>query len=104
MNRKEKRFIHIGGVLNKSLKTFRREFHEELPKIWELWNDAVGKVVAENAGPAAFKGKLLLVYVNSSVWIQQLQFQKAVIIKKINKAFGKEMIEDIKFEIGEIRR
>ena len=60
----------------------------------------MGKAIAKNARPAAFKGKLLLVEVSSSTWMHQLQFLKSDIIEKINDAFGKEMVAEIKFKIG----
>ncbi len=91
---------HIGSVINKILKTCRRESDEELLKVWNLWNSAVGDVVAENTRPAAFKGRLLLVHVVSSTWMHQLQFLKTDIIQKINNALGKDMVGEIKFKIG----
>ncbi len=95
-----KEFEHIGSVINRVLKTCRHESDEELIKVWNLWNSAVGDVVAENTRPAAFKGKLLLVQVVSSSWMNQLQFLKTDIIAKINDAFGKDMVGEIKFKIG----
>ncbi|MDI6687222.1 MAG: DUF721 domain-containing protein [Desulfobacterales bacterium] len=95
-----KEFEHIGGVINKILKTCRHESDEELVKVWNLWNSAVGDVVSENARPAAFKGRLLIVHVVSSTWIHQLQFLKTDIIERLNDAFGKDMVGEIKFKIG----
>ncbi|MFC1813872.1 DUF721 domain-containing protein [Thermodesulfobacteriota bacterium] len=70
------------------------------------WNDrglaVVGKAIAENARPAAFKGKMLLVHVTSSTWIHELQFLKKDIIRKVNNALGEEQVEEIKFKIGPI--
>ena len=63
---------------------------------------AVGEVIARNARPGAFKGKLLLVNVTSSTWAHQLQFLKKDIIKKVNDALGKELVEEIKFKIGPV--
>lgn len=95
-----KEFEHIGSVINKVLKTCRHESDEELIKVWNLWNSAVGDVVAKNTRPAAFKGRLLLVHVVSSTWMHQLQFLKTDIIAKVNDALGKDMVGEIKFKIG----
>ena len=95
-------FVHLGHVINKILKTSRYKYNEELSKIWELWDSAVGKDVANNAQPAAFKGKLLLVHVSSSVWIQQLQFLKKDLIVKVNHVLKKDLVEEIKFKIGSL--
>ena len=82
------------------LKSIRTGSDAQLVEVWELWDDVVGETIAKNARPAAFKGKLLLVEVSSSTWMHQLQFLKADIIEKINDAFGKEMVDEIKFKIG----
>ncbi len=97
-----KKFEHISSIINKILKTYRRETGEDLKNACSIWNSAVGKSVAENAQPFALKGKILLVNVTSSSWIQQLQFLKNDILTKINISAGKELVEEIKFKIGTI--
>ncbi len=100
--KKLKKSAHIGSVLNDVLKTLRPEADGGLVQVWRLWDDVVGKAIAENARPAAFKGKLLLVHVSSSPWVHQLQFLKREIIQKLNAALGQDLIEDIKFKIGTV--
>jgi predicted nucleic acid-binding Zn ribbon protein len=100
--KKSKKSAHIGSILNDVLKTLRPEADGGLVQVWQLWDDAVGRAIAENARPAAFKGKLLLVHVASSPWIHQLQFLKKEIIEKLNVALGQDLIEDIKFKIGPV--
>ena len=101
-SKKSKKSVHIGGILNDVLKTLRPAADSGLVQVWPLWDDAVGRVIAENARPAAFKGKLLLVHVSSSPWVYQLQFLKREIIQKLNTALGQDLIEDIKFKIGPV--
>jgi len=84
------------------LKSYRRESVGELAGIWDLWERVVDGSVADNTMPAAFKGKLLIVHVSSSVWIHHLQFQKKDIINSINQVFEKNLVEDIKFRIGPV--
>jgi len=100
--KKSKKSAHIGGILNDVLKTLRPEADSGLVQVWQLWDDVVGRAIAENARPAAFKGKLLLVHVSSSPWVHQLQFLKREIIQKLNAALGQNLIEDIKFKIGPV--
>ena len=97
---KNKEFVHIGDILRGVLKTCRGNCNGELSEVWNLWDSAVGDVIAQNARPEAFKGRLLLVNVNSPPWMHQLQFLKKDIIKKLNAAMGKDMVQDIKFKIG----
>jgi len=94
------KFEHIGSILAEVLKTYRRESDADLVQVWQVWDRIVGDVIAQNAKPAAFKGKLLLVHVSSSTWIHQLQFLKQEMIAKLNNALGKTVIDDLKFKIG----
>lgn len=94
--------MHIGDILNKVVKTCRPETDKEMEGIWSLWEDVIGKTIAENARPQALKGSILLVHVSSSVWMQQLRFLEKDIIHKINAASDKKPIEEIKFKIGPI--
>ena len=98
--KKQKELVPLGTVLPNLLKSIRTGSDAQLVEVWELWDGVVGETIAKNARPAAFKGKLLLVEVSSSSWMHQLQFLKADIIEKINDAFGKEMVDEIKFKIG----
>jgi len=104
MKRKKpaKEFAHIGSVIRNVLGSYRQDADQGLLQIWSLWDNAVGEVVAGNARPEAFKGKLLLVNVTCSAWVHQLQFLKKDIIKKVNQALGNPLVEDIRFKIGPI--
>ncbi len=99
---KNREFVRLGSVIKNVLKNYRLESDEELTQIWSLWEKVVGPVIAENAQPAAFKGNILILHVNSSTWIQQLRFLKKDLIAKINDALGKEMVSEIKFKIGSL--
>jgi len=98
-----KEFEHIGCVIDRTIRRYRNEPDMELAQIWDRWDRIVGKVVAENAQPTAFKGKILMVQVASSTWIHQLQFVKAEMISKLNSALGKELVKEIKFKIGALK-
>ena len=100
---KRSEFVHIRNVIDDVLKPYRSKPDFELKNVWGLWDEAVGKTIAQNARPAAFKGKLLIVHVSSSSWIHQLQFLKHDMIGKLNTALGKSLIAEIKFKIGPLR-
>jgi predicted nucleic acid-binding Zn ribbon protein len=102
-NRKNKEFVPLGSVLPNVMGTLRTGGDERLLQVWELWDDAVGEMIAYNAQPLAFKGKLLLVEVNSSAWLHELQFLKDDMIRNLNNALGRELISEIKFKIGSFR-
>ena len=96
------KFVHIGSIIDDVLKTYRRDSDGELIRVWHVWDGIVGEVISMNAKPAAFKGRILLVYVTSSTWVHQLQFLKEEMIAKLNEALGKSLIDDLKFKIGPV--
>ena len=98
--KKTKGFDSLSDILPNVIKKFRHSPDEQLLQVFEIWNRIVGESVSQNAQPSAFKGRLLLVEVNSSVWMHQLQFLKEDIIRKINETMGEDVVEDIKFKIG----
>ncbi len=100
MKREKKDLDHIGNILDRVMEKCGREVDAGMIQVWKMWDNILEKEIIENAQPAAFKGDLLLVHVTSSVWMQQLQFIKSDIIKKINDVAGKKLVGDIKFKIG----
>ena len=90
----------LGSVIEKIMQSGIRKQDAPLLKVWELWEKAVGEIIAENARPAAFKGKILLVHVNSSPWMHQLHFLKNDILARINRELGQDLVDEIKFKIG----
>jgi hypothetical protein len=102
-SKKKKQFEPLGNILPNVLSSLRTGGDEQLLHVWELWDSAVGEMIANNAQPLAFKGKLLLVEVTSSAWLHELQFLKGDIINNLNNALGKELVSEIKFKIGSLR-
>jgi predicted nucleic acid-binding Zn ribbon protein len=92
--------VHIGDILQRLLKTGQSDGNFDLTQIWHVWDRAVGPLIAENAHPAGFKGNILLVYANSSAWVQQLRFLKQDVIEKLNRELGKDLVSDIRFKVG----
>jgi predicted nucleic acid-binding Zn ribbon protein len=99
---KQSDFVHIKNILDTVLKSYRSETDTGLKDVWHLWDAAVGEKIARNARPAAFKGSLLIVHVNNSTWIHQLQFLKNGLVSALNTALGKPLLKDIRFKIGPI--
>jgi predicted nucleic acid-binding Zn ribbon protein len=97
---KLKESVHISSVLDNILNAYRQESDSGLSLVWRFWDDAVGKAIAENAQPAAFRGKVLLVHVTSSTWIHELRFLVKDIINNLNSVSGENLVEEIKFKIG----
>ncbi len=81
------------------------EKEKEFEKLRETLNnynvvDEFGKIFPELALIAKavkLEKKNLFLKVENSVWKSELNFQKTILIEKINKYFGNEVIKSIKF-------
>ncbi len=91
-----KDFKSLSEILNKerTFENFRNsvdgytvvdEFHKVFP---ELKNVTIAK---------RFEGNILFIHAENSVWRSELNLHKEVMISKINKFLGKEIIKNIKF-------
>jgi predicted nucleic acid-binding Zn ribbon protein len=69
---------------------------------WMVWDKAVGETIAQQAQPAFMRGGVLFVKCSSSTWMQQLQFMKGKICEQLNRLLGKDVIKDIRFQMGMI--
>ena len=74
----------------------------EMTRIWDIWDDAVGKPIAMNAKPDSFKDGILVVNVSSSSWIHQLKFLEKEMILNINKRLDPLSVKQLRFKIGKI--
>jgi predicted nucleic acid-binding Zn ribbon protein len=93
--------MHIKRILPDVLKSCGVSSDNSLRSIWEQWEGAVGRFIAENAHPVAYKNGLLVIHVASSTWLQHLQFMKSDLIAKLNAAQAQgPKVRDIKLKIG----
>lgn len=92
----------LGGILQKALEAASVDVDLNRLRLWERWTDLVGSTIAENARPAAIKGRLLVVHVSSAPWMQQLHYLKNELMGKLNSALGKESVRGISFKIGPV--
>ena len=73
-------------------------------EILNCWEQAVGEGVAEKTQPVSVKNRVLQVKVVNSVWMQELQFMKELIMQKLHQQTGNNILRDLRFFIGEIER
>jgi predicted nucleic acid-binding Zn ribbon protein len=92
----------LGTILEQAVEASRIDVDLDAYRLWQHWDEVVGAAIAQNTRPEAIKGKLLLVNVSSAPWMQQLQFLKPELIEKLNQTLGKGLVEDIRFQIGQV--
>lgn len=102
MGKGRKNLSTLGEVLGHFLKSsgLKRRIQEQ--KILDSWEKAVGEAVAERTQPMGVKNRVLWVRVSSSVWMQQLQFMKGLILQKLHEQTGNHSLQDLRFFLGEM--
>jgi len=101
-SRESNRFVKVGHIIQDVLRSQRKHGDAKMIRVWDVWPLAVGEPIGSNSLPAAFKGKLLIVNVIDSAWLQQLWFLKKDIIRKVNDSLGEDLVGEIKFKIGPV--
>lgn len=100
----KRKSLPVCAPLAESISEVLRNCHggegQNAHAVWGVWDRVVGEAMARNAQPAAFKQRMLLVHVSSSVWLQEMHFRKAELIERLNMAAGSRVVEEIRFKIG----
>jgi predicted nucleic acid-binding Zn ribbon protein len=66
------------------------------------WKQAVGERRAESSQPGYVKRGVLEVFVESSIQLQQLEFEKKKLISELQNLLPQNNIKNIRFKIGKI--
>ncbi|MCX5895703.1 MAG: DUF721 domain-containing protein [Proteobacteria bacterium] len=100
--KKETGLADLQAVLNTVFKKIDGAPNLEKCRIWDFWKEAVGPHIAQKARPEGIRNGILLVSVESSVWMQELGFLKEKILEKIHQKMGTSEIRDMRFKLGKI--
>lgn len=77
------------------------DFKEDLEglQVFELWDEVVGKTIAEVAQPVSLTNRHLTVAVRTPSWRHELTYLSLAIIEKINTKVGAEVVSSIRFDL-----
>jgi len=101
--RMKHRAVPVGNLIEWVLKEFNLTTGLKISKVFEVWDEVVGETIAKKARPETIRNRVLIVKVNSSPWIQELQFMKEMIKEKLNQRIGEKLIDDLFFQLGKIQ-
>lgn len=71
---------------------------EDIKRVWEK---AAGKEASRHSSPARVRGKVLIINVDSPIWIYQLNIKRAEIEKKLNRLIKQRAPLSIRLRAGE---
>jgi hypothetical protein len=88
----------VDSLLGPFIKDLGIEDAVRLDEIKRNWNTLFREPLSFNMSPAVFSGGELLIIVYSPVWLQELNFYKEYIMKKLN-SYG---VEAVRFRLGRV--
>lgn len=86
----------LGKIENQSQLQGAQEFQ----RLEKAWSELVGRAVADQTRPCSISRDVLYVAASSSVWVQDLKFQRRSILKKLN-ALLSNPLNDIHFSTSQ---
>jgi predicted nucleic acid-binding Zn ribbon protein len=75
-----------------------------LAAVQRVWPDAVGEVIAAQAGPTAEREGVLTVTCSSAVWAQELDLMGPDLVGRINGALGAEAVRSLRCSSAPAKR
>ncbi len=94
--------LQISSVLSSSFASLGIAAKIKEHHIKKAWTGCVGEKISKRAKPSKLIGKTLYCSVSSSPWMTELNYQKSVIISKINKELGENAVSEIILRIGPV--
>lgn len=101
-NKSDSKNFQITSILNSSFASLGIASKIKEYKVKKAWAQCVGENISKKAAPVRQIGTVLHCHVSSSPWMTELNYQKALIISKINERMGFKAVTDIIFRIGPI--
>ncbi len=92
----------IHSILESTLKSLEVDVPIKTYSIIGAWKEIVGETIAEHTQPRRISNQILFIDVVHSTWMQQLQFLKSDLLKRVNAFLGESLIQDIRFRLGKI--
>jgi predicted nucleic acid-binding Zn ribbon protein len=72
----------------------------QLHGVFSFWDEIVGPDISRQAQPSFIRGRILWVDVTDSIWMQQLHFQKILLLQLINNKLNDLALSDIRFRLN----
>ena len=91
-------FVSLSAALQGAINTPVMKRRLNAIPIAQEWRAIVGEDVAEHVQPAALDKGILTLEADSSVWRQQIRFEKKELLKKIHTRLGVDSIKEIRIK------
>mgnify|MGYP001367813505 CR=1 FL=1 len=98
---KKDNFESAKSILLRAFKKYGLEDNIAKYKFVSHWPEIMGRAIAERSRPEYIRKNTLYISVNDSSWLQELSFQKSVILKRLQRFIAQDTeIKDIRFFVS----
>lgn len=88
----------IKEAIEALLKTYKLDDKLNEKKLISSWNEVMGKMISNHTTDLYIRNKQLFVSLDSAALKNELSLAKSKIVEMLNKASGKEIINDVIFK------
>ena len=101
---KSSRPTRLSALLEQTLARFGLDRRLDDYRVWQAWDEVVGRAISRNAQPVRLDGPRLVVTVRSSTWLQELRLLEAELVARLNEWMGREVVGELFFVIGRVEQ
>ena len=94
----------IKNIVNQVITTRGYANRQGSEQLQTVWNDAIGEPFAPLTQVAGMKRGVLEILVANSTLLQEINFQRPQLLKKIQQQLPEAKITSLRFRIGKIRK
>lgn len=99
--KKEQTLQGLGRFLPQLSKERGWQEQLELHSVFEQWSKLLEKDITDHCQPLKIVRKELWVEVENSAWLQQFQFQKLMLLERLNESFSNVKLKGLRFVVAE---
>jgi len=94
--------LRLSALLEQTLARFGLDRRLDDYRVWQAWDEVVGRTISRNAQPVRLDGTRLVVAVRSSTWLQELSLLQRELIVRLNEWMKREVVRELFFVVGRV--
>lgn len=99
---KRSRPTRLAALMEETLARLGLDRRLDDYRVWQAWDEVVGRTISRNAQPVRLDGPRLVVVVRSSTWLQELSLLQRELVARLNEWMGREVVRELFFVVGRV--
>ena len=96
---KKERVKRVGDLIPGVIEGLGLDEKFEQERLRLDWERVVGEAIGKRSAPLYVMGRTLVIEVENSSWMNEIQFHRNEIVRKVNREFPKLKIREIRLQI-----